>query len=101
MADPGLIIGFGTVAVNQVVNDGTIAASLDGRPVDWTRPTTEWRAGDVVDDRYALAVPSARVGERYAIEATLYDEATLAPLVPLVPLAEGVVVAAPGTGAGP
>jgi len=84
------------ISVRLVDAAGTVVASLDGQPVDWTRPTTGWRSGDAIDDRYALVVPEDAPPGRYAIELTLYDEATLRPLLPLVRLDQTVEVAASG-----
>lgn len=85
------------VSVRLVDATGEAVASLDGRPVDWTQPTTSWQPNDVVRDRYALAIPANLPAGRYAFEATLYDEATLVPLVPLVQLGEEVEIAAPSS----
>jgi hypothetical protein len=49
----------------------------DNEPVNGTRPTVTWRAGEVILDRYAIPVePDAPPGT-YHIEIGLYSPATL------------------------
>lgn len=36
---------------------GRIVAQRDGAPVDWSRPTTGWVAGELIDDTYLIELP--------------------------------------------
>lgn len=52
--------------------DGNLVSQSDGEPADWTRPTTGWRAGEVVIDSRALAAPGP--GE-YTLSVGMVNEA--------------------------
>ena len=63
------------VFIHLVDADSQILAQADGEPVNWSRPTTGWVAGEYILDRHTLALPpdlpagaSLRIG--------LYDPAT-------------------------
>jgi hypothetical protein len=49
----------------------------DNEPVNGTRPTSTWRTGEVIVDRYAIALDARAPSGAYAIEVGLYDPATL------------------------
>lgn len=57
-------------------NDGTIAAQLDRIPVDWLRPTTGWRKGEVLVDVYALPIPQDLPPGDYSLMVGMYDPET-------------------------
>jgi hypothetical protein len=49
---------------------------MDGEPVGGTRPTSQWLVGELIVDRYGLAIPAdAPVGD-YVIEVGMYDPET-------------------------
>ncbi len=41
-----------------IANGGGILAQNDGVPASWTRPTTGWIEGEVVEDKYDIEVPA-------------------------------------------
>jgi hypothetical protein len=56
--------------------DGSLLTQSDGEPVNWTRPTTGWAAGEVVLDVRTLDVPADAPPGEYALLAGLYDPDT-------------------------
>lgn len=64
------------VFVHLVPRPGAPPASQDdGRPAGGTRPTTSWRAGEVVVDAHRLSLSGLPPG-RYRLAVGLYDPAT-------------------------
>jgi hypothetical protein len=68
----------------------------DNEPVNGARPTSTWRSGEVIVDRYAIPLdPGAPPGE-YVLEVGMYDPATLERLPVLdergQPIADHVVL---------
>jgi hypothetical protein len=56
--------------------DNFLWGQQDNEPVNGTRPTTSWREGELIVDRYSVLLdPEAPPGE-YAVEVGLYDPAT-------------------------
>jgi len=55
--------------------DAPPVAQADGVPVDWQRPTTTWRAGEVVADTYTISLAGVEPG-RYNLLVGMYDPAT-------------------------
>ena len=49
----------------------------DNEPVSGTRPTSTWRSGEVIVDRYAIPLSPSMPSGGYAIEVGLYDPATV------------------------
>ncbi|MFN2241124.1 MAG: glycosyltransferase family 39 protein [Anaerolineae bacterium] len=49
-------------------------AQADGVPVDWQRPTTTWRAGEVIADAYTISLAGVEAG-RYNLLVGMYDPA--------------------------
>jgi hypothetical protein len=56
--------------------DGRPVAQRDDFPLGGERPTTTWRAGEVLIDHYEIAVPPAARGGSYPLRVGLYDPAT-------------------------
>ncbi|MCX7681348.1 MAG: glycosyltransferase family 39 protein [Anaerolineae bacterium] len=55
--------------------EGEIFAFRDGMPLNWTRPTSSWQVGELIDDRWGLpVVASARPG-RYPLYVGAYNPA--------------------------
>lgn len=48
-------------------------AQRDGQPVQWLRPTSTWRPGEEILDRYGLVLPEDLAGGSYTIAVGLYD----------------------------
>ena len=57
-----------------------IWAQRDGEPKDWTRPTSTWLRGEIVEDTYDLPVQPDTPPGSYEIEVGMYDPATSARL---------------------
>jgi hypothetical protein len=59
----------------HVINEasGELVAQTDRFPVDNLRPTTGWRAGEVLSDNYRLSLPPDLPAGRYAIYVGLYN----------------------------
>lgn len=59
----------------QVLNqsqDGVVA-QRDGEPQDGTAPTTGWLPGEVIEDRYRIAIPADTAAGAYPVQVGLYD----------------------------
>jgi hypothetical protein len=56
---------------------GFLWGQQDNEPVSDTRPTSTWRLGEVIVDRYAIVLDPQTPAGRYALEVGLYDPATL------------------------
>jgi hypothetical protein len=65
-----------TVFVHLSADDERIVAQHDGVPALGSRPTTSWRAGDVVADRVRLDMPVDAQPGQYRLWVGLYDPAT-------------------------
>ncbi len=52
---------------------GEIVSQLDRIPVDGLRPTTGWRRGEVLTDRYTLPLPTDLPPGRYLLNVGLYN----------------------------
>jgi mannosyltransferase len=53
-------------------------AQMDSEPVGGSRPTTSWRVGEMIEDRYGLLLPLNMPPGEYWIEIGMYDPTTLA-----------------------
>jgi len=61
----------------HLLNDrGEKVLQRDGQPVLWMRPTSTWRPGDEIVDRYGLLLPSTLAAGRYTLAVGLYDAVT-------------------------
>jgi hypothetical protein len=71
-----------TVLLHLVDGEGRLLAQADGPP---ERPTTSWRAGEVIVDERVLALPADLPPGDYRLLAGLYDAADPAyPRLPVV-----------------
>lgn len=52
-----------------------LIAQHDGRPASGTRPSDTWAAGELVEDRHAVAVPTEAPPGSYLLRIALYDPA--------------------------
>jgi hypothetical protein len=64
------------VFTHLLSHDDNILEQQDGQPRDGRHPTSSWRPGEIVVDRYRLKVPAhARPGQ-YALAIGMYDPST-------------------------
>jgi 4-amino-4-deoxy-L-arabinose transferase-like glycosyltransferase len=62
-----------TVFIHLLDNDSRIRGQKDSVPGDGTLPTTSWMAGEIITDRYEIAVHSDAQPGRYVLEIGFYD----------------------------
>lgn len=61
----------------HLLNDrGEKILQRDGQPVLWMRPTSTWRPGEEIVDRYGLLLPPTLAIGRYTLAVGLYDAVT-------------------------
>lgn len=58
-----------------VADDAAPVAQGDGAPAGGARPTTSWRAGEVIADAHAVALPADLPAGEHAVLVGLYDAA--------------------------
>ena len=63
------------VFVQLIGPDERLVAQVDAEPLGGLAPTDAWQAGEVVEDRYAVAVPQRAAGQ-YRLIAGMYDATT-------------------------
>jgi mannosyltransferase len=56
--------------------DGALAAQADGWPQEGRMLTTQWQAGEYIEDSYTLVIPSDAPPGPYTLYVGLYDAAT-------------------------
>ena len=61
-----------TVFVHLLASDGSKAAQRDTRPCDGQCPTNTWQPGQIVDDRYQLALDPGAAAGPYRLAVGLY-----------------------------
>jgi hypothetical protein len=61
------------VFIHLVNEAGQIVSQVDAIPVGGARPTTGWRAGEVVADAHSLPIPTDLPPGRYALNVGLYN----------------------------
>ncbi|MFN8484817.1 MAG: glycosyltransferase family 39 protein [Anaerolineae bacterium] len=64
------------VFTHVVGPDGKIIGQADAIPANGGRPTTGWRPGEYIADRYVIPLERNAAPGRYQIEVGLYDAAT-------------------------
>jgi hypothetical protein len=64
------------VFVHLLLPPDAVWAQRDAMPQDGDRPTAGWQRGEVVADRYVIAVPAEAPAGLYQIEIGLYDPAS-------------------------
>ncbi len=60
------------VFVHLLDLEGNRIAQSDNQPALWTRPTSSWTPGELVEDRHALALPENLPAGDYTLVAGLY-----------------------------
>ena len=66
-----------TALVHLLNGEGEIIGQVDRPPAGY--PTTDWRPGEIVVDRFAIPWPSERP-QRWGLRTGFYDSATQTPL---------------------
>lgn len=56
--------------------NGETFSLKDGMPLNWLRPTTSWSAGEIVNDRWGMAVSADTPAGAYPLYVGAYDPAT-------------------------
>jgi hypothetical protein len=65
-----------TVSLRVVAPDGSVIAQHDSIPAEGLLPTSQWRAGDYVQDEHPLNLPPELPPGEYRIEVVVYNAAT-------------------------
>lgn len=79
-ADRPLAANYG-ISLRLIDADGQLRVALDTQPGYGFLPTSLWRPGELVTDRYLLALPDdLPSGESYRLEIVLYQVPTLEPV---------------------
>lgn len=65
------------VSLQLVDSQGQLRQQIDRQPVDGLRPTTSWRVGDVISDRYSFVLPSDLEVGVYELNLVVYDPVSL------------------------
>jgi hypothetical protein len=65
-----------TVFTHLLDSDSRIRGQIDSVPGNGTLPTTSWVAGEIITDRYEIAVHSDAQPGRYVLEIGFYDADT-------------------------
>ncbi len=66
-----------TVFVHVARADGTTLVQRDVQPRNGTHPTSSWVAGELVEDRYELSIPSDAPPDIYWLKVGMYSQATM------------------------
>jgi hypothetical protein len=65
-----------TVFTHLLDANGQLWAQKDNLPVRGSYPTTEWRVGETIVDKYGIVVPPDAPAGQYELEVGLYDATT-------------------------
>jgi hypothetical protein len=66
-----------TISLQLLDEDDFLHAQVDRWPVGGFRPTSSWRVGEVIDDRYGLSLPDDLPAGQYRLVAVVYDPQTM------------------------
>ena len=66
-----------TVFVHVTQADGAVLVQRDTQPREGTHPTSSWVAGELVEDRYELSIPSDAPPDIYWLKVGMYSQATM------------------------
>ena len=66
-----------TISLQVVDVDGLLRAQVDRSPVGGFSPTSSWRVGEVIDDRYGLSLPDGLPAGHYRLVVAIYDPQTM------------------------
>ncbi len=81
-----------TVYVHLLDATGTTVAQRDVPPLDGSRPTTQWKPGDLIRDDQDLTLPKTLHAGTYMLVVGMYDPTTQAEINDTGPIAIGAVV---------
>jgi len=65
-----------TVFTHLLNANGQLWAQKDNPPVRGSYPTTEWRVGETIVDKYDIVIPPNAPAGQYEVEVGLYDATT-------------------------
>ncbi len=65
-----------TVFTHLLNTNGQLWAQKDNPPVRGSYPTTEWRVGETIVDKYDIVIPPNAPAGQYEVEVGLYDATT-------------------------
>jgi hypothetical protein len=65
-----------TVFTHLLDANGQLWAQKDNPPVRGSYPTTDWRVGETIVDKYSIIIPPNAPAGRYELEVGLYDATT-------------------------
>jgi hypothetical protein len=65
-----------TVFTHLLDTNGQLWAQKDNLPVRGSYPTTDWRVGETIVDKYDIVIPPAASAGQYELEVGLYDVTT-------------------------
>ena len=65
-----------TVFTHLLDANGQLWAQKDNPPVRGSYPTTDWKAGETIVDKYDIVIPPAAPAGQYELEVGLYDATT-------------------------
>jgi hypothetical protein len=65
-----------TVFTHLLDTKGQLWAQKDNPPVRGSYPTTEWRVGETIVDKYGIVIPPDAPAGQYELEVGLYDATT-------------------------
>jgi len=61
-----------SVLVHLIDSNNAIATQADGAPANGTRPTSQWRAGDIIIDSHVIALPADLPPGEYSLVFGMY-----------------------------
>jgi mannosyltransferase len=76
---PGTLNNEYQASIRLVDAQGNVIVALDRPPRDGFHPTSAWKPGETVVDRYTLLVPDKTQPGEYSLSALLYDPSNGAP----------------------
>lgn len=66
-----------TISLQVLDEDGFLRAQVDRSPVGGFSPTSSWRVGEVIDDKYGLPLPDGLPAGQYRLVVAIYDPHTM------------------------
>jgi|GEM_PF-719029 len=66
-----------TISLQVLDEDGFLRAQVDRSPVGGFSPTSSWRVGEVIDDKYGLSLPDGLPAGQYRLVVAIYDPQTM------------------------
>ena len=66
-----------TISLQVLDEDGFLRAQVDRSPVGGFSPTSSWRVGEVIDDKYGLPLPDGLPAGQYRLVVAIYNPQTM------------------------